>query len=117
MTDNLKNFLSKVSQDPELARKMSKLNKEDLIAAAKEQGFALTEADLDNSEGAMSEDELSGVSGGGACYCAVGGGGTKDENDKHACGCVLMGIGDDNDRPNNQRCFCGGAGYGYSTAD
>ena len=36
MTENMKNFLKKVSEDKAMAEKISKLEKEELIAAAKE---------------------------------------------------------------------------------
>ena len=42
----------------------------------------------------------------------MGGGGTKDTNDK-TCACVLAGVGYDVNKA--ERCLCGFAGYGYDT--
>ncbi len=99
MTETMKNFLKKVSEDKALAERFSKLDKADLIAAAKELGFELTEADFAQPEGELSEDELAVVSGGAVCFCFVGGGGKREE-DASPCGCVLFGNGED------QSAFC-----------
>jgi len=114
MTENMKNFLAKVSADKALAEKLSKLEKEALIALAKELGIELTDADFAAQEEALSEQELSAVTGGDKCLCVVGGGGTKDDDSK-ACGCVAAGAGyHDN---GEQRCFCvmGGSGDSESS--
>ena len=65
MTENMKNFLKKVSEDKAMAEKISKLEKEELIAAAKELGFELTDADFAHQEEALSDQELTTVTGGG----------------------------------------------------
>ena len=109
MTENMKNFLKKVSEDKAMAEKISKLEKEELIAAAKELGFELTDADFAHQEEALSDQELTTVTGGEKCLCVLAGGGTKDDDSK-ACGCVAAGAGyHDNDE---QRFYCvmGGSG-------
>lgn len=109
MTENMKNFLAKVSADKALAKKASALEKAGLITLAKELGIELTEADFIKPEGEISRDELEAVTGGEKCICVVGGGGTADSDSK-ACGCVAWGAGyHDN---GNQRCYCilGGSG-------
>ena len=62
----------------------------------------------------LSDDDLDAVAGGGdvSCACAMGGGGTKDNNDK-TCACVLAGAG--YAKSGRERCVCGFAGYGYDT--
>lgn len=64
MTENMKNFLDTVSQNEELTAKVGTLNKEGLIALAKELGMALTEADFENLLAELTDDELDDVSGG-----------------------------------------------------
>ena len=109
MTENMKKLLEKLSADKALAEKAAKLEKADLIAAAKELGVELTEADFAQNEAALNDQELDAVTGGGDCLCVVAGGGTKDEDSK-ACGCVAAGYGYNVDGA--QRCFCvmGGSG-------
>lgn len=92
MTENLKRFLENVSENEELAKKINTMTKDDLLALAKELGIELTDADLEMPAGDLSADELAAVAGGGDCFCAIGGGGTGDENDK-PCGCVASGGG------------------------
>ena len=77
-------------------------------------GFELTAADLERPAEELSDDELDTVAGGGdvSCACAMGGGGTKDSNDK-TCACVLAGAG--YSTQGRERCVCGFAGYGYDT--
>ena len=125
MTENMKRFLAKVSGDKALAEKIGKLEKADeLIAAAKEIGFELTEAELAQPEDALSEDELTAIHGGneqdwadfnncsGAngvqdCFCAAGGGGQRDENGD-ICACVGYGQG----CRGGQKCICPVVGVG-----
>lgn len=109
MSETMKEFLKAVSADRELAEKAKTMDKDALISMAKEMGFELTEADFTAPEGEMSQKELAGISGGGACYCAVGGGGTKGEEDS-VCACVGDGFGFVND--GGMRCMCTFAGYG-----
>lgn len=115
MTDNLKNFLMKISEDPELTAKVNQEKDESvLIAIAKELGFELTKEDFENQVEELGDDDLDAVAGGGdvSCACAMGGGGTKDSNDK-TCACVLAGAG--YSTSGRERCVCGFAGYGYDT--
>ena len=122
MNGNMKDFLKKLSGNKELAEKAAKLDKEGLIALAKELGFELTEADFVQPDGAVSDDELEVVTGGDACYCAMGGGGTDGEKD-NLCVCPLVGAGmytgDDEDGGPGPwaRCCCPMVGYGRSADD
>ena len=102
MTENVKTLLEKVSADKALVEKLSTLDKEGLIAAAKELGIELSEADFAKEEGALDDQELDAVTG-GDCLCVVAGGGTKDKDSK-ACGCVAAGAGYNYDGA--QRCYC-----------
>lgn len=115
MSENLKKFLEKVSEDQALIEKVS-AEKEPavLISLAKELGFELTEADFARPVEELNDAELDTVAGGGdvSCACAMGGGGTKDSNDK-TCVCVLAGAG--YAKNGRDRCVCGFAGYGYDT--
>ena len=111
MTQNLMNFLKMVSENDELASKiMQESDHQTIIAAAKEMGVELTEADFDSDE--LCDEELDAVVGGTAvnCSCAVGGGGKKDDNDK-TCACVATGLG--YSKSGENRCFCALAGFGY----
>ena len=115
MSENLKKFLETVCKDEALAAKVSEMDMDALLALAKDLGLELTEADL--AKPAMQElndDELDAVAGGGdvSCACALGGGGTKDNNDK-TCACVLAGAG--YSKSGWERCVCGFAGYGYDS--
>ena len=115
MTENLKKFLEKVSEDAALAAKVgAEKDPAALIALAKEMGFELTEDDFKRPVEEVSDDELDAVAGGSnvSCACALGGGGTKDTNDR-TCACVLAGAG--YDKSGRERCVCGFAGYGYDT--
>lgn len=109
MTENMKCFLAKVSEDKALAEKASKLEKDELIVLAKEMGVNLTEADFAQTESDISEGELDSVTGGGNCYCVAGGGGTDGEKDS-ACACVFAGWGRSTER--HERCVCAMAGGG-----
>ena len=114
MTENMKQFLETVSKNDELIEKVNKMNKDELVALAKELGITLTEEDFEKPVEELSDDELDTVAGGSdvSCACAMGGGGTKDSNDG-TCACVLAGVGYDDYK--NERCLCGFAGYGYDT--
>ena len=109
MTENMKDFLAKISADAELAKKVTQLDKDALIVLAKELGCELTDADFSKHEGEITMDELEAVTGGEDCLCAIGGGGKRD-SDSDPCGCVAAGAGyHDN---GDQRCYCMVGGYG-----
>lgn len=111
MTDAMKKLLELVSQNEELQQKFQGLNKDEFIAAAKDLGIEITEADLEqNAE--ISDDELDAVAGGGTCVCVMGGGGKRSNNDK-SCGCFGGGWGYTTDR--HERCICVVGGSGYNT--
>lgn len=123
MTENGKLFLQKLSQDAELSKKISTMDKEQFLAAAQELGFELNEKDFAPPEGDLSDDELAGVAGAkkgsGGCGCLLaGGGGGKDlKGDTYGCACVGYGHGtsgrahrDDDELLVNCICIGGGAG-------
>ncbi len=115
MTENMKKFLEAVSKSEEMCAKINDMRKEELTALAKELGIELTDADFEKpAVEALDDDDLDTVAGGGdvSCACAMGGGGTKDSNDK-TCACVLAGAGYSTN--GRERCVCGFAGYGYDT--
>lgn len=114
MSENFKFFLEKVSHDEELSRKIGTIEDvNELIAIAKDMGITLTADDFRKPAEELSDDELDAVAGGNVnCVCAMGGGGSKDKNDK-TCACVLAGGGFD--KKGRERCACGFAGYGYDT--
>ena len=119
MTDNMKKFMELASADKTLAEKIGAAGKTMLISLAQENGIELTEADFAMPNGELSDDELDAVVGGGECYCAVGGGGTKDNPHGYAaeywggldvCACVLAGFGYYGN--GKERCGCAFAGGG-----
>ncbi len=114
MSENLRKFYETVSKDEELVEKVGKVTDVNvLIAMSKDMGIELSASDFEKSC-ELDDDELEDVSGGGdvSCACAMGGGGTKDSNDK-TCACVLAGAG--YSKNGRERCVCGFAGYGYYT--
>ena len=115
MSENMMKFLELVSKNEELAAKVGSMDEKELLALAKELGVELTAADLKKpGVQELDDDDLDAVAGGGdvSCACAMGGGGTKDSNDK-TCACVLAGAG--YSKTGRERCVCGFAGYGYDT--
>ena len=88
-------------------------SEEQALALGKELGIELTAQDFEQPQ-ELSDDDLDAVAGGSdvSCACAMGGGGTKDTNDR-TCACVLAGVG--YDKNGSERCLCGFAGYGYDT--
>lgn len=115
MKENLKKFLEMVSKDEELSKKVSAMQKEEVLALAKDMGMELTEEDFaENAVQELDDDDLDTVAGGSdvSCACAMGGGGTKDVNDG-VCACVLAGVGYTDSK--SERCLCGFAGYGYDS--
>ena len=115
MTENMKKFLEAVSKNKELCKKLGTMGEDELLALAKELGLQLTAADLEKPVQELDEDELDIVAGGSdtTCVCVVGGGGTKDSNDK-TCACVVAGFGYDKSG-DVERCACGFGGSGYDT--
>lgn len=112
MTENAKKLLEMLSQDKNLSEKFCTLEKDELMAAAKELGITLTDADFAQSDD-MSDSELAAVSGGKNqnCYCAVGGGGKADpEDNQKPCACVAYGHGW---RDEKYYCECYIAGIGW----
>lgn len=111
---NVMKFYEEISKSEELSAKVSQEKDVNvLIAMAKDMGIELEASDFEqNNE--ISDDDLDAVTGGSdvSCACAMGGGGTKDVNDK-TCACVLAGVGYDDTK--SERCLCGFAGYGYDT--
>ena len=116
MTDNMKRFLEVVSEDKEFCAKLSRTSDtESAIELAKERGITLTEEDVKPAEKIQEvpDDELEAVAGGKACYCAVGGGGEKTEDNEEVCACVLYGTGNKHFKNDViERCACWYAGYG-----
>ena len=112
MTENLQKFLEAVSKNDAMIEKVNKMNKDELLAFAKDLGITLTEEDFEKPEKELSDDELDAVAGGGDCFCAYGGGGTSD-NDDDTCACVLAGLGFT--KNNSDRCVFSFAGYGTNT--
>ena len=113
MTENMKKFLEAVSKNEEACKKINEMSKDGLIQLGKELGIDLADADFEKpAVEALDDDELDNVAGGDnvSCACAMGGGGTKDDNDK-TCACVIAGAG--YSKNGHERCLCGFAGYGY----
>ena len=119
MTENMKKFLELASANQELGMNISSADKDKLIVIAKENGIELTEADFVAPVGELSDDELETVAGGGECYCAMGGGGTKYGAHGYAekywggldvCACVVAGFG--YYKNGKERCGCAFAGGG-----
>ena len=111
MSESLKKFLEAVSGNVELAGKIGTLGIDDVLALAKELGFALTEADFGKA-GEFADDELDAVAGGGACACVFGGGGKADSNDGK-CVCAAYGYGID--KNDEKRCICPAVGGGTNS--
>jgi len=113
--ENMKKFMELISAlDDEAMEKVSRMQKDELIAFAAEKGFTLTDADFQGVEGdaALSIDELAASSGGDVCGCAVGGGGAPDYNaGEKGCGCALIG-GGKMSTSDELRCYCAIAGGG-----
>lgn len=94
MTDNAKKLLQQLSQNKSLSEKFSRLNKDELLAAARELGYDLTEADLSAPESTLSDTELDAVVGGMECSCPVFGiGYSEDDSDDPNCACYQGGAG------------------------
>lgn len=113
MTENIKKLLELATDKRELQDRLNKANQEELIAIARENGIALTDADFAQSS-EISDDELGSVAGGSHtdCSCFMGGGGTGGGKDG-VCACVGVGWG--NCKDGSRRCNCGLCGAGYDT--
>ena len=114
MSENMKKFLEKVSADKALAEKFANLDKDAVVALAKELGIELTEADFAQPEGEIAADEMESVVGGyKRCACYAGGGG-KEDSEGNVCACVGAGMGlikvD-----GEARCACVSVGTGYES--
>jgi predicted ribosomally synthesized peptide with nif11-like leader len=72
--EQLKAFLEKVKADTNLQEKLKAAANPDAVAAiAKEAGFSISADDLKQGQPSeLSEEELEGVAGGGACKHAAG---------------------------------------------
>ena len=70
MTENMKKFQELLSGNEELAKKIDDMSREEIIAAAKQLGVALTEADFEKVF-ELADDLLDAVAGG------VGGNGSN----------------------------------------
>lgn len=131
MTENMKKLLEQISQNEELAKKLTGANKEEIIAIASKLGVELTDADFAQAD-ELDDDELGIVSGGAncgnsgdidgivSCFCSVGGGGTKKDSNDKTCACVLYGQGDnknDGSGDPKRRCWCPVVGSGLSDED
>ena len=122
MTENMKKFLAKVSEDKALSEKAAKMDKDALLALAKELGFELTETDFLQAEGELTENELDVVTGGKACYCVLGGGGKVDSQDD-VCACVAYGQGHISEdstytlKRGKARCVCVAGGGGVTAEE
>lgn len=113
MTSSMEALLTILSGNKELSQKFTQLDQISMIAAAKELGITLTEADFAPAdEGEISENELETVAGGKECYCAIGGGGTSSNKNEDTCGCAIVGVGMEN-KKDTHRCLCNVGGYGY----
>lgn len=112
MTANMKKFLEAVSKNGELAKKISSMSKEELLALAKELGVELSEADFEKHDGELDDNELDDVVGGAEiCACVLGGGGTKKAMGGNVCACVAYGQGGEY-MGGEYWCCCVGGGVG-----
>ena len=115
----MKEFLELIEQNEVLKKQVERLDAQkgsqpsDYIALAAEYGLKLTEADFQPAEtGELSEDELDAVAGGKYCFCAFGGGGAGN-NDEKTCACVGGGGGEWSN--GSCRCVCIIEGVGDGT--
>ena len=89
---NVKAFLEVAQADPELHDKLRQMDVDQLVAAAREKGFELSEADFAAPAGEMGDVELDNVAGGWAfCIAAGTGWGKNDNNTEWNCGCIASG--------------------------
>ena len=101
MTNNMKDFLEKVSKNAELAKRAEKMDAEELKALAQELGMELTDDDMEQNCD-VNDAELEAVAGG---LCSMAGG--------NSCTCSEAGYGKSSTR---KFCLCmqGGTGKTFT---
>ncbi len=115
MNESLKALLELGKADPELGKKMAAMDKDELIALAKEKGIELGEGDFTPPVEEVGDSELenaAGGFGGGLCFgdgFAIGR--DKYDGNIYGCGCVLYGQGGDG-RGSDANCRCIWVGAG-----
>lgn len=124
MNETLKKLLSAAEGDETWMKQLVQADRESAIALALEKaselGIPLVKADFEASEGELSEEELTAVSGGGVCFCEIGGGGTAEDHGRdgidEVCACVFGGYGTvtERDGSTDTRCVCVQLGSGAS---
>lgn len=114
MTENMKKFLEKVSSNNELAKRVDRMSKEEVIRAARELGIVLADKDFAEQEdqGALSDDELNCVAGGDKCGCVGLGTGQPGGSNSGLKKCKCMGDGSGTFSDDVERCRCMIAGGG-----
>ncbi len=107
MNENVKAFLEAAQARPDLQEKLVRMDKDELIATARDLGVELTDADFEPPAGEVDAADLENVVGGwGICILAGGGGGTDDmDGNTYGCGCAVYGQGGDG-RPSDSNCVC-----------
>ena len=76
--EQLRAFIEKVKADTSLQEKLKAAADSDaVLAIAKEAGFMISAEDLTEAQSEVSDEELEGAAGGGACTLAGGDWGTK----------------------------------------
>ena len=121
MSGNLKAFLEAAMADPDLREKLAKMDAGEIVAAARERGFELTEADLAPAEGEVDDEELGNVAGGGGFCFAFGYGDGENASDGSAwqCMCPVVGDGEANDESSaealGRNCLCAILGWGTTS--
>ena len=114
MNENVRAFFEAAQADPELRQRLCKMTMDELVAAAKEKGFELSEEDFKPAEGELGEGDLANAAGGGFCSCILGGGGGGTDSYDHntyGCACVFYGQGGDG-RGTDANCYCPVSGIG-----
>lgn len=94
MNENVRAFLDKISEDREWIEGYRDIEDRDTaisiaVEKATELGIPLSADDFEPQQEELSEDELASIVGAGRCSCALGGGGS-DDNDG-VCACVMVG--------------------------
>ena len=121
MSENLKAFLESAKGDPELCRRLAGMDAGELVAAARERGFEITEADLRPPTGEVGDEELGNVAGGGGFCFAFGYGDGENASDGSAwqCMCPVVGDGEANDESSaealGRNCLCAILGWGTTS--